>query len=48
MYTRPHDRKDDRRSRNPDQPANLSDALAAFLLAPLAFAAGLHATAGPY
>jgi hypothetical protein len=47
MYTRPHDRKDHCDRRQPNQPANLSDALAAFLLALLTFAAEPHATADP-
>jgi hypothetical protein len=44
MHAGPRDGKHKRRSRQPDQPANLPDALAAFLLAPLAIAARRHAT----
>ena len=44
MHARPRDRKDDRGNRQPHQPANLPEALSALLLAPLGFAARLHAT----
>ncbi len=47
MPARPRDRKDDRRNREPDQPANLPDALAALLLAPFNLSARLQATSVP-
>jgi hypothetical protein len=47
MHAGPRDRKHKRRSCQPDQTANLSDAFAAFLLSPLGFSAGLHATVVP-